>query len=281
MVKTETDRQVLVFVYGTLKSGGRLNPGLIHAGGTICGAAKILTKSYIMRSLGGYPALQKVADGSGTYIHGELWVVPAGGVATLDQIENYPSFYNRELITGWSGNTSFKALAYYIKTDNDDQKAWMASRPVIKSGEWDALANCPKREENNDMIETERREDCTDCGYWMLPSSDDPDTMECHNCGASVTTCVQYDDVPWEDREEDPEFNNSDFVVEGQSYFIINESGQSYGPYGSINEACGKIATVANEYGEDVRALYVGFRVYNRHLSQDELVDMETDTDKI
>lgn len=278
MTQTKTDRQVLVFVYGTLKSGGRLNPGLIHAGGTICGEAKILSKGYVMRSLGGYPALQKVADGSGTYIHGELWVVSAEGIATLDRIESYPNFYNRELITVWSGNQSFKAIAYYVKTDTDDQKAWLASCPVIESGEWDALANCPKEKETNDMIETERREDCSECGYWMLPG-EDPDTMECNNCGATNTECV-----PWESREErdeDPFFSNSDFVVEGRAYYIINEDGQSYGPYDSINAACSKIADVANEYGEEVRSLYVGFRVINRHLSNDELVDLETDTDYI
>lgn len=281
MTQTETDRQVLVFVYGTLKSGGRLNGGMISAGGTICGEAKILTKDYIMRSLGGYPALQKVASGSGTYIHGELWVVPATGVAVLDRIEGYPDFYSRDMITVWSGDTSFKAIAYYIDTTGDEyNSAMMAQRPVVESGEWDALANCPKPTGQEETTEMSDREDCSECGYWLLPT-EDADTMECNNCGASVTTVPYTDEsVPWEN-EEDPVFSNSDFVVEGKAWYILNESGDAYGPYDSINAAAVKIQDVANEYGEEVRSLYIGFRLLNRHLSNDELADLETDTDFI
>lgn len=287
---TTNSNDILVFVYGTLKSGGRLNGAMIRIGGTCCGEAKILTKDYVMRSLGSYPALVPVASGTGTYITGELWVIPKAGVAVLDKIEGYPGFYDRKQITAWSGQNSFKALAYYIDFGNsdDNHKSYIVRKPIVESGEWDAIANCPvsngnnDTDESNDMrgsIEHDTREDCSECGYWMLPDGDDPEVMVCNNCGARHENriSVGYDSgVPWED-EEDPRFQNSDFTVDNGVY-IINESGESYGPYEDIKTACAKIADVANEYGHQVRALHVGFRVYCNSLSNDELADLEADT---
>lgn len=136
------DKTRLLFVYGTLQSGGRLNDFLVRVGGKLCGSARILSKDFVMRDLGHYPALQKVEPGSGKYILGELWLVPIESIAEIDKVEAYPKFYNRTEVTVWSDETSFEAITYYIQSSGS-LKAYMSQSPVVESGHWDATQNKP------------------------------------------------------------------------------------------------------------------------------------------
>jgi gamma-glutamylcyclotransferase (GGCT)/AIG2-like uncharacterized protein YtfP len=255
----------LVFVYGTLKTGGRLNYKLVETGATLVGPARILSKDHVMRSLGGFPALQKVATGSGTYIQGELWVVSTDGIRVLDMVEGYPHFYSRTDVTVWTdgeGGQSFKALAYHIQFNHDNPRThFIMQAPVIDSGEWDAIRNKPVGEADDDS-------DCPECGYYKQPTDD------CANCGSTEGVDTE---VPWSDDDDESVFHDTDFTVD-QGIYITSEWGESYGPYESVADACRHVAVVANEIGADCRTLTVGLRVINRNMNQEQVDDLYRDT---
>ncbi len=72
-----------VFVYGTLKRGGRNHVHL--AGQQFLGAARTLG-GYTLYSLGDYPGM--VRSNEATHdVTGELWAVDAGCLARLDKLE--------------------------------------------------------------------------------------------------------------------------------------------------------------------------------------------------
>lgn len=95
----------LVFVYGSLKSGGDIR-GLnqFGDGAVIVGKAKTTYPDYHMADLGAFPG---VFLGGDKYIQGEVWEVSDEVLEQLDAIEGYPSFYNR------------------VKTQTSKGKAWM------------------------------------------------------------------------------------------------------------------------------------------------------------
>lgn len=74
----------LVFVYGTLMRGECRHGAL--AGQTYVGRATT-QPHYRLYNCGSYPALVKVADGSGHCIEGELWQVDHACLQQLDDIE--------------------------------------------------------------------------------------------------------------------------------------------------------------------------------------------------
>lgn len=96
-----------VFVYGTLKKGGRLSLedyGEEHA--KLLGNA-VTRPQYTMWSLQHFPA---VTFGGNTKISGEVWEVSDKVFAELDIIEGYPSFYDRKVIQTSLG----KAWMYFL-----------------------------------------------------------------------------------------------------------------------------------------------------------------------
>ena len=72
-----------VFVYGTLKQGGRNHPCL--AGQQFLGEARSLP-GFTLFSLGRYPGMVRAADDAAG-VTGELWVVDAACLKQLDQLE--------------------------------------------------------------------------------------------------------------------------------------------------------------------------------------------------
>jgi gamma-glutamylcyclotransferase (GGCT)/AIG2-like uncharacterized protein YtfP len=74
--------EVHLFVYGTLRSGGRA-AGLLR-GCRLAGAGVVAGTLY---DLGAYPAL--VLDGRGP-VEGEVWHCPADALARLDEYEGVP-----------------------------------------------------------------------------------------------------------------------------------------------------------------------------------------------
>lgn len=93
----------LVFVYGTLKSGGMVRGLDGFPGASIVGKAKTTYPDYNMLDLGSFPAVVKGTK----HIQGEVWEVDDQTMEELDMIEGYPDFYKR------------------VKTETDKGRAWM------------------------------------------------------------------------------------------------------------------------------------------------------------
>jgi gamma-glutamylcyclotransferase (GGCT)/AIG2-like uncharacterized protein YtfP len=72
----------LVFVYGTLKRGGRYHEVMASAGGSFLGTARITGR---LVSLGDYPGL---LPGDGI-VRGEVYRVPASHLHVLDRLEDW------------------------------------------------------------------------------------------------------------------------------------------------------------------------------------------------
>ena len=99
-----------VFVYGTLKTGGKLRGLNRFEGATIINKAYTEHPDFDMIDLGAFPA----AVPGNSVIQGEVWEIDEYTFGELDTIEGYPTFYNRQLVETTEGS----AWMYYI--DNID-----------------------------------------------------------------------------------------------------------------------------------------------------------------
>lgn len=86
--------KTILFVYGTLKRGGRNNH--LVAGGRFLGEA-ITEPRYRVYDLGPHPALV-VDEVSGLAVRGELWEVDAPALAALDEFEEVPGPFVRAAV---------------------------------------------------------------------------------------------------------------------------------------------------------------------------------------
>ena len=93
----------LVFVYGSLKTGGNIRGLDGMPGAEIVGRAKTTYPDYNMLDLGAFPAVIKGEN----HIQGEVWKCDDEVFADLDDIEGYPDFYKR------------------VKTETSQGRAWM------------------------------------------------------------------------------------------------------------------------------------------------------------
>ena len=109
-------RDILVFVYGTLKRGQR-NHGWI-ADSEYVGEETV--RGFEMLDLEYYPA---VIEGEGE-VSGELYRVMADVFRGLDYLESYPRLYNRMRVLTSRG----EAWIYYFESDK--------GLPRIESGVW-------------------------------------------------------------------------------------------------------------------------------------------------
>ena len=73
----------LIFVYGTLKRGGRNHHYM--AGQQFRGEART-SPGYTLFSLGDYPGMVRSADAT-NQVDGEVWAVDSAGLARLDELE--------------------------------------------------------------------------------------------------------------------------------------------------------------------------------------------------
>jgi gamma-glutamylcyclotransferase (GGCT)/AIG2-like uncharacterized protein YtfP len=89
-------KDLLVFVYGSLKRGNRLSMDRIN-GAEFVGKAMTTKPIYNMTDLGAFPAVYP--DLQGYIINGEVFKVTSEVLKTLDTIEGYPDFYTRTLIS--------------------------------------------------------------------------------------------------------------------------------------------------------------------------------------
>ena len=82
-----------LFIYGTLKRGGRLNGHL--EGQKFLGDAKT-SKNYRLYKIGWYPGLKRSEEGK--QIFGELWEVDDKCLQNLDRVEGAPGLFKRDFV---------------------------------------------------------------------------------------------------------------------------------------------------------------------------------------
>lgn len=271
-MKNKNER--LVFVYGTLQRGGRLNQSLVTAGGEYLCDARIESKEFVMRDCKAYPALQKVEPGSGHVIHGELFCVPTEGIAVLDRTEGYPDLYNRETVSvsAVGGGTCDNVLVYFM----DNNLQWLSTMMVCESGKWNPYTNTAEYSgyDYSDSIDEAgygMGDDCPACGYWLLDG-------KCNEC-AAANACTDFSGIA-ETKAETTDVNATDFTVDNGIY-IVGQFGEFFGPYESIEEACGKIGHVATALGVDTKVLTIGFRVVRNDVTPTAYSDIDAFTEKV
>jgi gamma-glutamylcyclotransferase (GGCT)/AIG2-like uncharacterized protein YtfP len=79
-----------VFVYGTLRAGGRLHAHMKHEGIDYVGTGR--AHGFVMYDVGSYPAVEPT-----TYfehvVRGEVYEVDEPGLDRLDRVEGVPTLY--------------------------------------------------------------------------------------------------------------------------------------------------------------------------------------------
>ena len=114
----------LLFVYGSLLSGMGNHSLLDNEESDLVDTFE--TESiYSLRDLGYYPGVHK--DGI-TSIKGELWSVSERVWERVEQLEGYPSFYDRTPLETPHGQAQMYIL------DEDD----LTGRSLVESGDWKA-----------------------------------------------------------------------------------------------------------------------------------------------
>ena len=238
-----TENMRIVFVYDDLQRGGTAaGDTMKQAGAEYLSRGSILDRDMILRDNNEtYPILHRVAPKSGTYIQGELWVVPVSGLPTIDVYQGAPGFVEREDVTVWvdwdgEGNPeSVKALTYVLPYE--ENKVWLNSLPVIESGYWRPNGAA---------------EECNLCEYWLDPAG------FCSNCNGDSDEMNQwyyndgvvdsgYDEVKRKSGHEAGKVMNEwDGFEAVQSIFVTKSNGEAYGPYDDICSAADDMPVIAS-----------------------------------
>lgn len=114
-----------LFVYGTLRRGGR-NNFFLEGRGAFRGVTKT-RDPYVMGSFGFCPFITFPEDvDQGVQIVGELWEVPSWTLAEIDRLESHPDLYKRERIPLIQGSTAWTYLFPYFPSKCSE----------ITSGDW-------------------------------------------------------------------------------------------------------------------------------------------------
>jgi len=100
-----------VFVYGTLKKGNTIRGIDKFGDAEFLGIADTVDSHYKMFSLGAFPAVTK---GGEHKVSGEVWEVSNDTFQVLDQIEGFPNFYDRSIVSTTIGD----AWMYHITEIN-------------------------------------------------------------------------------------------------------------------------------------------------------------------
>src|SRR5262245_12007263 len=85
---------MLLFVYGTLKSG---QPANHHLNGAELVGPAVTAPKYRLYDMGWHPAMLR-DDANGLSVEGEVWHVSAGMVPALDEYESVPEGFVRRVI---------------------------------------------------------------------------------------------------------------------------------------------------------------------------------------
>lgn len=109
-----------VFVYGTLRAGGRLHGHMRHEGIEYVGAGRV--RGFVMYDVGSFPAVEPTPY-TGSMVRGEVYEVDEPGLARLDRVEGVPRMYQRCTVTVW-------------QDDGTPTEAFIYSMPPGKAARW-------------------------------------------------------------------------------------------------------------------------------------------------
>lgn len=116
---------IRLWVYGTLKRGGRLHDAM--KGATFLGEYRTVG-GYLLVRLESYPGLIRHARGEmDSSVVGELYEVPEGLLENLDRIEGAPHLFRRESIDLEGLADPAEAYVY---------QCTVAGKPVVPNGVW-------------------------------------------------------------------------------------------------------------------------------------------------
>jgi gamma-glutamylcyclotransferase (GGCT)/AIG2-like uncharacterized protein YtfP len=115
------EQDFLVAVYGSLRQGMGNHPLLSRGEATKLSTERV--GGFLMYSMGGFPYIRPAPQLNDIVI--EVYKVDASTMRRLDQLEGYPSFYNRKLIDTTKG----QAWIYFI----DEEPG---GREPVHSGDW-------------------------------------------------------------------------------------------------------------------------------------------------
>lgn len=113
---------MLLFFYGTLKSGGTANHHL--AGAKLVGRAATAPK-YRLFDMGWHPAMVR-DNTNGLAVDGEVWDVPAAMIPALDQYESVPEGFVRQWIevSGIIGEVQAYLYSKPVPPDQPSGASW-------------------------------------------------------------------------------------------------------------------------------------------------------------
>lgn len=125
MTPHDPDREILVFVYGTLMRGER-NHGLLFGSRFV--ASSFTQAEFELVNLGDFPALIPAeTPGAGAAVQGEVYAVDKMILEILDEVEDHPRFYRRTPVELGDG---MRVQAYLLSAHQ------AAFYPRIESGDW-------------------------------------------------------------------------------------------------------------------------------------------------
>jgi len=116
-----------VFVYGSLKNGYGNNVLLMDS--EFVQKDKTASNVWDLRCWGGFPAAYKSGSDQ---IQGELYKVDLSTMRSLDSLEGFPHFYNREEVLLESGQT---AWIYFIDEHKEDKTGEYCPNGIWPIGE--------------------------------------------------------------------------------------------------------------------------------------------------
>lgn len=106
----------LLFVYGSLKRGGKLHHQLA-GDARFLGQARIHGELFHIKGEAWPGAFSTLSP---SYVHGELYKLakPLEMLKKLDRIEGcHEGLFSRELVDAWKGNDKLKAWVYFCKVE--------------------------------------------------------------------------------------------------------------------------------------------------------------------
>lgn len=119
------ENSIRLWVYGTLKQGGRLHEAM--NGSLLMGKFRSVVGYQLVR-VGWYPGLAASTSGeTAQTVAGELYDVPERLLANLDQIEGAPFLFRREQL--FLDGFSEPVEAYFYQGE-------IEGKPLVPNGEW-------------------------------------------------------------------------------------------------------------------------------------------------